>query len=110
MKKKLFLLTIITIFISVMTFAQAPLSGKYNYAEVTIRLGGFNKHKGTSINFGTDYSFPVEKKEEIVTKVNSFKEAVDIKNYLSEKGWEYVDVHSMLFAEMVVVYIFRKTK
>lgn len=91
-------------------FGQTNSASKYYYAEVTLHIGGFNKHKSTSISFGTDYSIPVEKKTEISEKVNTLKEGVDIKNYLNEMGWEYVDIVSMVFNDMVVVYTFRKSR
>ena len=109
MKKILSLITIITIMMSSVTFGQGG-NPKYAYAEVTLHIGGFNKFKSIAISFGVDYPSQAEKKEEITGKIMSFKESVDIKNYMNDMGWEYVDQQNMLFADMVVVYTFRKVK
>lgn len=110
MKKKLLSGIIILFFLSVVCYGQTNTPGKYAYAEVTLHIGAFNKHKTTAISFGTDYPAQVEKKEEITGKIISFKEGVDIKNYMNDMGWEYVDQQNLLFNDMIVVYTFRKPK
>ena len=68
---------------------QTNSTGKYYYAEVIFEQSNMNsKIKSSNINFGTDYSIQVEKKDEIISKVSSLKSVVDVKNYLSDIGWE----------------------
>ena len=110
MKKLFYLIAIFTVLNFSDSFAQTNANTKFAYAEVTVHIGAFNKFKSTSISFGTDYPVQVEKKEEITAKVNTFNNGADIKNYMNDQGWEYVDQQNMLFNDMVVIYTFRKAK
>lgn len=110
MKKNLLLGFISMLFLSSSAFGQTGAPKSYTYAEVTIHIGGYNKYKSTEISFGTDYPVTVDKKEEISAKVLNLKNGPDVKNYMGDQGWEFIDQQSMLFNDMLVIYTFRKPK
>lgn len=89
MKKIFLLITIVSICMISKTFGQSELTDKYYYAEVLL-----SEQPSTGItiipNFGKDYPSLDEKKEEIIIKVKEFTNGVDIMNYMSDLGWEYV--------------------
>jgi len=84
---------------------------KYEFAEAMIRWNGFGKWMTTEIDFGTSVNIADAKREEIQNKVRLMKNGVDIMNYMSEEGWDYVD-KGLVYLQNTswCVYTFRKLK
>ncbi len=105
--KKLF--TLLFLAIALNSFSQSAT--KYTYAEVSIKYGGSGGHKETSFNIGSDYPVTIENKDEIKKKISTFKDGVDVTNYLADQGWEYLDKQIILSTYVTFyVYTFRKPK
>ncbi|OFY51336.1 MAG: hypothetical protein A2W85_03680 [Bacteroidetes bacterium GWF2_41_31] len=118
MKKLFFLLVITTVLICSSTFGQSQTQNKFYYAEAV--MASTSDGIGCNIDFGKDYVIPVEKKDEIIKKIREFKNGVDIVNYLSDLGWEYVDkqvvfevvprINYQAVQSRYWIYTFRKLK
>lgn len=107
MKKRILLLTLMVL--STLTFGFSQDTGKkYQYVVVTIEAASTGKWKETAVDFGTDYPVVIDKKDEIITKIKTFHDGVDVLNYLGSMGWEYID-RQILFSNTFYVYTFRKS-
>lgn len=89
MKNILIIAVIVTFLSSFNSFGQTESTIKYYYAQVFITET--SQGKNARINFGEDYPIIVDQKDEITKKVSSFKNVIDIMNYLSDQDWEYVE-------------------
>lgn len=107
MKKRIVLFTVIILTISTFSFSQNTVK-KYQYVVVTIEAGTSGKWKQTEADFGTDYPVAVDKKEEMIAKIRTFHDGVDVLNYLGSMGWEYTD-RQILFSNTFYVYTFKKS-
>ena len=91
--------------------AKSTDKNTYVFAEAMIRWNGFQKWMTTELDLGTNFNIVDTKREEIQNKVRAMKNGVDIMNYLSEEGWEYVDKQIVWLTNTSwCVYTFRKLK
>ena len=107
MKRSIIILTIVLLSVSSFCFSQNT-EKKYQYVVVTIEAVQSGKWKETTVDFGTDYLIDVDKKDEIIKKLKTFHDGVDVLNYLGSMGWEYID-RQILFSNTFYVYTFRKS-
>ncbi len=86
-------------------------SFSYTYSEVQIRYNALGKHKSTQLNFGDEYPIEVNQKKELQDKVATFKNEIDVMNYLSDNQWECFDSQIILSTSVTFyIFYFRKPK
>lgn len=123
MKNKLFLFILLSMLCLNLGFSQTKDSTDktnaavdstkrtYVFCEAMVRYNIYGKYMKTECDFGTYYNVVDAKREESENKVRSFKNGVDIMNFLSEDGWEYLQTTSNFVGNtQFVVYTFRKVK
>lgn len=89
MKYHLFFTAVVIFMLTLNSFGQEEKTREYCYAQVFITET--SQGKSVIMNFGEEYPIQVEQKDEISKKVSSYKNIVDIMNYLSDQGWEFVE-------------------
>ena len=112
-----YLLAISFSLISFATFGQSKLPEKYYYSEVM--MSTTNTGQTNRVSFGNNPIIPTEKKEEMIGKIKEFQSGVDVLNYMSDEGWEFVAKNSQhetiligtkYYAYIYMDYTFKKLK
>lgn len=62
--------------------------------------------KETSFNIGTDYPVTIENKDEMKKKVSTYKDGMDVTNYLADLGWEYLDKQIIIVSFWYILCIY----
>jgi len=110
--KKLFFLTIVSLFVSFCAFSQT-YSRTYQYAEMVATQKLFS----TKITLTIDYGDPLIlfksdfRVKDSAGKVESFNSVVDAMNYLDSKGWEFITAFPVSTGQSggsVYHYLFRR--